>query len=331
MDLSIIIINYNSRKVLEDCLNSIIQSKFDFSYEVLIIDNNSSERIEQLESEFPKFTFIFNKINSGFASGNNIGIKRSTGRNILLLNPDTIVNEGSFDSMITYLDSHEDVGVVGCKIINQTGEIEHSTHSFPNLIKEFFHGNEFLKKFIKYEGSLASFFRTIVKFKSLDSYWNHDSIREVDHVTGACMMIKKDVINKVGLLDEAFFLYTEEVEWSYRIRKAGYKTIFIPQSSIIHLFGHSTHQRVQKQTINWLLVERYRGMLYFFQKHYGKLKTLIFKAIIVQSFVFRYLVSMTNSLFIPTIKQNEEVQKRKFIVQIIKLAFTNKFDWRNTL
>lgn len=331
MDLSIIIINYNSRAVLDDCLESIIQSNFKFNFEVVIVDNNSSESIKQLENKYSNYTFIYNPINSGFAAGNNIGIKRSTGRNILLLNPDTIVNEDSFDSMISYLDSHEDVGVVGCKIFNKNGELEHSTHSFPNLIKEFFHGNEFIKNFVKYEGTVARFFRTIVKFKSFDSYWNHDSVREVDHVTGACMMLKRNVVNQVGLLDESFFLYTEEVEWSYRIRKAGYKSIFLPQSSIIHLFGYSTKQRVQKQTINWLLVERYRGMLYFFQKHYGFLKTFIFKAIIFQSFVFRYLGNLAASLFIPTSNNNEAKEKRKHIKQIIKLVFTNKYEWRNNL
>ena len=221
MKLSIIIVNYNSTDVLINCLKSIIHSAFNFKYEVIIIDNASEENINAVEKEFSEFTYIYNKQNFGFAAANNIGIRKSKGKHILLLNPDTIVNDNSFQPMIQYLDNYDDVGIVGCKIFNADGEMERSTHSFPTLLKEFIHANEFIKKIIGYKSRLAGFLKKIIRVKSLDSYWDHYSTKLVDHVTGACMMVKREAIEKVGLLDEAFFIYNEEVDWSFRFKKAG--------------------------------------------------------------------------------------------------------------
>ncbi|MBZ0198493.1 MAG: glycosyltransferase family 2 protein, partial [Ignavibacteriaceae bacterium] len=275
--LSIIIINYNSKDVLHDCLVSLREVKLDKKFETFVIDNASTEKINDLETQFPQINFIYNCENIGFAAANNIGIKRASGDYILLLNPDTIVNENSFQPMIDYLKAQADVGIVGCKIFNASGEIERSTHSFPTLSKEFFHANEFLKPLVSYDSFISKFIKKFSSSKALESYWDHNSEKEVDHVTGACMMLKKEVIEKAGMLDEAFFLYNEEVEWSMRIKKAGYKIMFVPDSNIIHLFGHSTKQRVQKQSVNKLLVERYRGMLYFFSKQYPRWQLKLLK------------------------------------------------------
>lgn len=321
--LSIVIINYNSKSVLFNCLDSLKSSNFPFKYEVFIIDNCSTEKINELELEYKNFTFIYNDKNIGFASANNIGIRLAKGKYILLLNPDTIVNSGSFHPLIDYLGSHEDVGVVGPKIFNADGDIERSTHSFPSLLKEFFHANEFLKSFLGYNSRIIAVIKNLTGVKSLESYWDHNSLREVDHVTGACMMIKREVIDKVGLLDEAFFLYNEEVEWSLRIKKSGYKSVFIPNSSIIHLFGHSTKQKVQKQTVNNLLVERYRGMFYFFQKHYGQFRLFLLRVIVFQGFLFRLLSTYIRMIFCPL-----EKKEIIYLKHILKLTFNNNFDWR---
>ena len=328
MILTIIIVNYNSKKVLYDCLNSIKDSGFNGKYEILVVDNNSSENIKDLENAFPWVNYYYNSSNLGFGAANNIGIKKSTGKFVLLLNPDTVINKDSLAPMIEYLNNHDDVGIVGCKIFDKTGEIERSTHSFPSLAKEFVHANEFIKKMLSYESFSGLMLKKIFNSKSFESYWDHDSIKEVDHVTGACMMVKKEVIEKVGLLDEAFFLYNEEVEWSYRIKKAGYKTIFLPDSNIIHLFGFSTKQRVQKQAINKLLVERYRGMFYYFQKHYGFIKLFALKSIVLQGFGLRLL--FTYIKFLKSSNESKEKLKTemKFIRNIISLIRTNNFDWR---
>jgi GT2 family glycosyltransferase len=328
MILTIIIVNYNSKKVLYDCLNSIKDSGFNGKYEILVVDNNSSENIKDLENAFPWVNYYYNSSNLGFGAANNIGIKKSTGKFVLLLNPDTVINKDSLAPMIEYLNNHDDVGIVGCKIYDKTGEIERSTHSFPSLAKEFVHANEFIKKMLSYESFSGPMLKKIFNSKSFESYWDHDSIKEVDHVTGACMMVKKEVIEKVGLLDEAFFLYNEEVEWSYRIKKAGYKTIFLPDSNIIHLFGFSTKQRVQKQAINKLLVERYRGMFYYFQKHYGFIKLFALKSIVLQGFGIRLL--FTYIKFLKSSNESKEKLKTemKFIRNIISLIRTNNFDWR---
>lgn len=328
MNLSIIIVNYNSKDVLLDCLRSIVQSNFNFEYEVIIIDNASNDNLNEIELEFFKFIFIHNADNVGFAAANNIGIKLSKGKHILLLNPDTIVNNNSFQPMIKYLDEYKDVAIVGCKIFNADGEIERSTHSFPSLLKEFMHANEFLKYFVGYESRSAKFLKKIFKSKSLESYWDHNSIKEVDHVTGACMMVKKEAIDKVGLLDEAFFLYNEEVEWSYSFKKAGYKSVFLHDPSIIHLFGYSTKQLVQKQTVNNFLVERYRGMFYFFQKHYGLFKLLMLRFIVLEGFSFRLIGNYLISLFLMGDDKRKKYNERVNMMKIIGLVFKKNFDWR---
>jgi len=328
--LSIIIVNYNSGEVLINCINSL--PKYDsYPFEIFVIDNGSSEKINHIESSFPKINFINNGKNLGFAAANNIGIKKAKGKYILLLNPDTIVNENSFQPMINYLDNHNDIGIVGCKIYNTGEEIERSTHSFPSLLKEFSHANEFIKDFLSYESKTAGLLKKIFKTKSLDSYWDHNSIKEVDHVTGACMMVKREAIEKAGLLDEAFFLYNEEVEWSFRIKNAGYKSVFIPDSNIIHLFGHSTNQKVQKQTLNHLLVERYRGMFYFFQKHYGFIRLILLKIIVLQGFGFRLILNYLAAVKVHKTKKSNLLNDRKIIKEIISLVYLKNYDWRRSV
>ena len=162
----------------------------------------------------------------------------------------------------------------------------------------------------------------------MESYWDHNNVKEVDHVTGACMMVKKDVIDKVGLLDEAFFLYNEEVEWSYRFKRAGYKSVFIPDSNVIHLFGYSTKQQVQKQTINNLLVERYRGMFYFFQKHYGLFKLLLLRFIVLKGFSFRLFANYLSLPFLIGDDKKRKYNERVNTKKIIGLIFKSNFDWR---
>ncbi len=135
---------------------------------------------------------------------------------------------------------------------------------------------------------------------------------------------------KLDLLDEAFFLYNEEVEWSLRFKKAGYKSVFLPESDIIHLFGHSTKQRVQKQTVNNLLVERYRGMFYFFQKHYGSVKLFALKIIVLQGFSLRILTSYIKTIFLSREKKKFYYDERYYIKKILSLVMKNKFDWRVT-
>jgi GT2 family glycosyltransferase len=326
--LSIIIVNFNSKEVLRNCLSSLQQSISFTTPEIFVIDNASSEIIKDLEAWFSQVNFIYNEKNLGFAAANNIGIRKAKGKYILLLNPDTVINKNSLQPMVNYLEDYDDVGIVGCKIFNTDGEIERSTHSFPSLLKEFMHANEFLKNFISYESRFARFLKNIFKSKSLESYWDHNSIREVDHVTGACMMVRREAIDKVGFMDEAFFLYNEEVEWSFRFKKAGYKSVFLPDSSIIHLFGYSTKQRVQKQTVNNLLVERYRGMFYFFKKHYSFTKLLLLKIIVLQGFSLRLFANLIESIFLSRDARSYHLKKRLYLKEILFLVFNNNYDWR---
>ena len=236
------------------------------------------------------------------------------------------MHSGSLGPMVEYLESHPSAGIVGCRILNPSGLVEHSTHSFPTLAKEFVHANQFLKSLMGYDSLLGPLIRKI-SLKSFESYWEHDTEKEVDHVTGACMMVRRDAVDKVGMMDEAFFLYNEEVEWSYRIKQAGYRSIFLPNASITHLFGYSTKQQVQRQVVNRLLVERYRGMLYFFQKHYGLLRLTVLRLIVIEGFALRLAVHYIKYAT-PHSRTPESLQEIRYFRTIIGLAFAKNFDWR---
>jgi GT2 family glycosyltransferase len=327
MVLSIVIVHYNARTLLVNCLNSLVASELSFQYEVFVVDNASTETIKDLISQYPEVTFVFNESNCGYGAANNVGMKLAKGKYILLLNPDTIVNKGAFDPMVKYLNEHADTGVVGCRLVNGDGEVERSTHSFPNLIKEIFHANEWLRYVFGYNAPGGRLLRLLPNSKSTESLWEHDTIREVDHVTGACMMVKREAIDKAGMFDEAFFIYNEEVEWSQRIKQAGYKSIFLPESTIVHLFGQSTKQKAHKHVPNRYMFERYRGMFYYFQKHYGPFKLFLLRLIVLEGFSLRIVMDCIHCLLF--FKQfNFHKNSLMIHAKIAALAFKNNFDWR---
>lgn len=280
MDLTISIVNYNNRDFLINCLQSLYENKGKIRFDVFVVDNNSSDdSVKILTEKFPQVKLICNKSNVGFAKANNQVIKQSNARYILLLNPDTKVFDNTLKILVDFMDSNPGAGVLGCKIINPDGSLQLSTFGYPSIIKEFFNitgldnifpPNSFFRKFTgKY---LSNMFQS-----TLSRYWNHNEIREVDSVLGACLLIRKEAINDAGLMDENFFMYNEEREWCYRIKKLGWKIYFNPNTNIIHYGNRTSADDLSKD----LFVEYYRGIFYFFQKHYSKLELLILKWIFI--------------------------------------------------
>lgn len=290
--VSIIIVNYNSEKYLRPCLESLINTTFGLDCEIIVIDNASKIDIEAFVElfNFPRLKVVRNRINAGFARAINKGIAIGTGEYYLLLNPDTVIYESAVEKLVEFLDSHPEASCVGPLIHSPNGGIERSTHGFPTLTKEIFHSLPMLKNLLPYSGFPGKLFSMINNFLSsgnLQSYWNYDQVKTVDNITGACMLVRRKAVEEVGVLDESFFIYSEEVDWNYRFQKAGWKVYFTPDAEILHYFGQCTGQKPRQQKVNHILIERFRGMIYYFNKHYGFLKITLLRLIYIISFTLR--------------------------------------------
>lgn len=231
MVLSIIIVNWNTRELLRRCLES-VQIQTTVRHEVLVVDNASCDGSpEMVASDFPDVHLLSNDENRGFAAANNQALARATGHYCLLLNSDTVVLDHALDKMVAFLDSHLEAAAVGCKLLNADHTLQPSAHNFYSTLGSLIE-NRLVERFWKKRSSRTPFL----------SFWDHSRTRRVDWVTGACLMVRQQVIEAVGLLDEGFFMYGEEVDWQYRMRRSGYEVYYLHESSIIHLGGASAAQ-----------------------------------------------------------------------------------------
>ncbi|MDD4235532.1 MAG: glycosyltransferase [Bacteroidales bacterium] len=283
MKLSIIIVNYNVKHFLEQCLHSVYASVISEDYEVFVVDNNSVDgSCAMVKHKFPKVKLIENKENVGFAKANNQAIRIASGKYMLLLNPDTLVEENSFDKIVSFMDSHPDAGGLGVKMINGKGEfLPESKRGLPTPMVSFF------KIF-----GLAKLFPNSRRFGQYHlSYLNKDEISKVDVLSGAFMLLRKTVLDKIGLLDEAFFMYGEDIDLSYRITQVGYNNYYYPNTTIIHYKGEST----KKGSINYVIVF-YKAMLIFAKKHFAGRNAGLLIFIINIAIYFRATLAIFNRL-----------------------------------
>ncbi len=254
-DISVIIVNWNVKNFLRSCLMSIYRFTEGVTFEVFVVDNNSSDGSQQmLKNEFPQVNFIANAENLGFARANNQSIKLCTGSYILLLNPDTQLIDNSLRSMKKFMDSREDISAIGCKLIFADGTTQYNCRHFPTVftdLTEAFYLNTLFPK------------NRIFNYHRME-YWKHDYLRQIDVPYGACLLIRRSVIAGVGLMDERFFLYYDEMDWCYRIKKKGGRIFFVPDIKIIHNSSRSSKQ-IYFQSSRWMI----KSKLLFFEKHYG--------------------------------------------------------------
>lgn len=274
LQLSIIIVNYNVKHFLEQCLYSVQAAIKGMEAEVIVIDNSSSDNsLAYLTPRFPWVRFISNQENLGFGRGCNQGLKLSNGKFILFLNPDTIVPEDCFTKCIRFFNTHADAGAVGIKMIDGSGKfLKESKRAFPSPLTSLF----------KLFGLSQLFPRSKLFSKYHLGHLDENENNEVDVLAGAFMMIKKEVLEKVGSFDETFFMYGEDVDLSYRIQKSGFKNYYVSDSSIIHFKGEST----RKGTMNYVRMF-YNAMSIFVRKHYGGGRANIFNFLIHVAIWFR--------------------------------------------
>jgi len=283
IDLTISVVSYNTKGFLKDCLNSIYQHTRGIKYEVIVVDNGSTDgSVEMVKEEFPQVKVIENRENLGFARANNQAIKRSRGEYVLLFNPDTVFRVNSLDKMIKSMDNHPEIGILGCRILNADGTIQPSNNSFPNLFTEFLRVLQ-LKRMVpsvklrKKIGQKWGRLLGLTLREYLRVYWDSERIREVDWVTGACLLVRRTAVQDVGLLDENFFMYYEDTDWCYRMRRKGWKVFYYPFFEIVH---HAYTNGVGFDPT--VFVERYKSAYYYFHKHGGE-KALFLLRLIVRS------------------------------------------------
>lgn len=274
MQLSVIIVNYNVKHFLEQCLCSVRAAATGLQAEIIVVDNNSADNsIEYLEPKFPSVRFIANNENTGFAKACNQGLQQSSGKYILFLNPDTIVPEDCFRKCIGFFESNADAGALGIKMIDGSGRfLKESKRAFPSPMTSLY----------KLFGLSKLFPRSKTFSRYHLGHLNENENNEVDVLAGAFMMIKKEVLDRVGSFDETFFMYGEDVDLSYRIQKAGFKNYYFAGSSIIHFKGEST----RKGTMNYVRMF-YNAMSIFVRKHYGGSRAGIFNFLIHIAIWFR--------------------------------------------
>ena len=292
MQLSIIIVNYNVKYFLEQCLQSVLLATKNCTAEIFVVDNNSTDGSKQfLEPLFKEVHFIWLPKNIGFAKANNIALAKTSGDYILFLNPDTIVAEDSFEKTIAFLQNNAAIGALGVKMIDGSGQfLKESKRAFPSPSISLF----------KILGLANLFPKSKLFAKYHMGHLSVNENNEVDVLAGAFMLVPKVVLNVVGSFDEAFFMYGEDVDLSYRIQKAGYKNYYFAKTTILHFKGEST----KKGSLNYVRLF-YKAMNLFVHKHYKSGNAAVFTFLINIGIWFRAALATLTSVF--------KVDKKTFI------------------
>ncbi len=251
IDLSIIIVNWNTKEFLLPCLKSLFGPQRGVSSEVIVVDNGSRDGSgDEVKKNFPPVRYIENEENLGFARAVNQGLEKASGRYALLLNPDTRVKDGVVERLMSFMDGHREAGVAGVQLLNSDGSKQNSIANFPSLVTELFN---------------KSLLRWLFPKKFPGKEKDYPEPIEVDSVIGACMMVRRRAMEEIGFLDEDYFLFLEETDWCYRMKKAGWKVYHIPHAEITHFQGRSAEQDKKRSK-----VEYDRSRYHFFKKNRGK-------------------------------------------------------------
>jgi GT2 family glycosyltransferase len=271
--ISIIIVSWNTARFLENCLASILANPPTAPFESWVVDNASTDDSPRMVREkFPRVHLVENRENVGFARANNQVIQRCTGKYILLLNPDTLVTSGALQALVDFLDKHPEAGAAGARILNPDGTLQISSHPRPTLPRELwrlFHLDR-LSPYAEYPLNK----------------WKTNQGQEVDLLMGACLLLRKEVLDQVGFLDEDYFMYSEEIDLCYRIQRAGWRLFWVPEAEVVHFGGQSTQQAPTEMFLNL-----YHGKIKYFRKHNGWSAAQIYKLILMIAAVSRLVLA----------------------------------------
>jgi hypothetical protein len=254
-DLSVVIVSFNVQDLLRACLESVQCARSDI--EIIVVDNASSDgSAEMVRQEFPHVHLIANETNAGFAAANNQGIRASRGRHLLLLNPDTEILGGALARLVGFLDHHPDYAVAGAGLVYPDGSFQHSAFRFPGALQS-------VLDFFPINHRLAN---SRLNGRYPRAWYERGQPFDIDHPLGACLAVRREAIDQVGLLDEGFFMYCEEIDWCWRMREAGWKIVCVPAAQVVHHAGASTRQFRDE-----MFVALWRSRFRLFEKHLGPL------------------------------------------------------------
>ena len=250
-DVSIVIVCWNNKRYLEPCLQSLYEAGLQHSFEVTVIDNGSTDGTQAMvRDNFPQVHVIQNDHNVGLSRASNQGIQSANGKHVLLLNDDTLVNRTSLDGMFEFMEAHPDAGAVGGRLLNPDGTFQSGYASFYSLIQEFL---------------IATRLGLLIA-STYPLHGGDNRVREVDWLSSACLLVRRAALDQVGLLREDYFIYGDEVDLQYRLKRAGWKVYYLPEVTTIHFGGRTLNRWRRRKMV-------YRGKLLFYRKNYGAIST----------------------------------------------------------
>lgn len=288
VDLSVVILSWNVRDLLRQCLQSVVcdlrlntdhdsepQVPHRLTTEVIVVDNASSDgSAEMVRTEFPLARLISNKTNRGYTGGNNDGIAAASGRYVMILNPDAQVMGDALETMVAYADAHPDIGVLGPQLLGSDGNAQLSRRRFPTLMTALFE---------------STWLQPLAPRGVLRHYYvldrADDDTQEVDWLVGACLLVRREAIQQVGGLDEGFFMYSEELDWCRRIRQAGWKVVYLPEALVIHHMGKSSDQ-IEAQRHIYFQTSKVR----YFRKHHGVLAASVVRIALLMLYAWQLML-----------------------------------------
>ncbi|MCP4423364.1 MAG: glycosyltransferase family 2 protein [Chloroflexi bacterium] len=285
MKLSIIIVSWNTRDLLEGCLASVYAHPPHGRFETIVVDNASSDgSVDMVRQKFPQVQLIAKEENVGFARGNNEAIPFCVGEYILLLNPDTVVKPEALAALTAFMDAHPNAGGAGSRLLNPDGSLQTSCYPAPQLTRELwrlFHLD------------------AVYPYGEYHMHkWPTNAPRQVDVLKGASLIFRRAILEKVGFLDGAYFMYSEEVDLCFRVQKAGWRLYWVPQSQVMHYEGQST-----KQMAADMFLQLYLGKLMYFRKHYGRFAGIVYKFILAAASLMRLALTPLALLQRPSTRQ----------------------------
>ena len=297
MRLSIVIVNWNTEALLRQCLASIVAHPPDGPYEVVVVDNASTDgSVEMVRDEFPAVVLLANEQNAGFAAGNNLAIEASTADMILLLNSDTVVRPGALEALLQFMESHSGAGAAGARLLNPDGTLQPSCFPLPTLLSEGLH-----------------LFHLDYRQRRAMQTWDVSQPRAVDVLLGACMLLRRAAVQQVGLLDEGYFMYSEEVDYCRRLQEAGWTLHWVPEAEVVHYGGQST-----RQVATEMFLRLYAGKLRYFRKHEGRRAGQVYKLILFVAALFRLLL-LPLAFLAPMPKRQEQLSLAQRYLKLVSV------------
>lgn len=284
VDMSIVLVCWNNKAYLDPCLKSLYEGGLKSSFDVVVVDNGSTDGSQQMLAEkYPQVKVIQNAGNVGLGKASNQGIEETNGRHVLLLNNDTLVNAPALDVLVEYLDAHPRAGATAGRLLNPDGSFQSGFAPFSTLLEEFL--------IVTRIGELL--------WTGYPSHGDAQEIKETGWMSSACLLVRRAALDQIGLLDEGYFIYGDEADLQYRLNKAGWKVVFLPNSSIVHFGGRSMDRWKRRKMV-------YRGKMMFYKKNYGFVSAFFLRVLFFLMSLVKLLVWVVG-LVIPS--KNDQAKK----------------------